>query len=293
MKPVAFEYCRPDTLAEAFDVLAERREEAAVLAGGMSLGPMLNLRMVRPKTVIDISRIAGLNGIEMRGDRVVTGATVVQADGLDSAVIRKELPLLALALPWVGHFQTRNSGTLGGSAAHADPSAEIPLCLVTSDATVVLRRGRKERRVAARDFFIGALSTARQPDELLVALDWPCAPANAGHAFEEIAQRHGDFAIAAAACEIMLGDGGRIARLALGLGGVEDRPIAVDTAAFCGRPADVATAAAIAHSIGETVDPMEDHSATADYRRALAKVLIERVVLRAAEAARAKREGAP
>src|SRR5262249_35820596 len=241
----------------------------------------------------DISRLAGLNGTEVRGDRIVTGATVVQADALDSAAIRKQLPLLALALPWVGHFQTRNSGTLGGSAAHADPSAEIPLCLVTSDATVVLRRGRKERRVAARDFFIGALSTARQPDELLVALDWPTAPADAGHAFEEIAQRHGDFAIAAAACEIVLGDGGRIARLALGLGGVEDRPIAVDTAAFLDRPADAETAAAVAHHMSETVDPMEDHSATADYRRALAKVLVERVVLRAAEAARAKRGSAP
>jgi CO/xanthine dehydrogenase FAD-binding subunit len=292
MKPVAFEYCRPDTLAEALDVLAERREDASVLAGGMSLGPMLNLRMVRPKIVIDISRLAGLNGIELRRDRVVTGATVVQADALDSDVIRKELPLLALALPWVGHFQTRNSGTLGGSAAHADPSAEIPLCLVTSDAAVVLRRGRKERRVAARDFFVGALSTARQPDELVVALDWPRAPADAGHAFAEIAQRHGDFAIAAVACEIVLGDGGRIARLALGLGGVEDQPIAANTAAYLGRSADAETAAAIAHSISEAVDPMEDHSATADYRRALAKVLIERVVLRAAEDARRKRGGA-
>ena len=150
MKPVAFEYCRPDTLGEALDILAERREAAAVLAGGMTLGPMLNLRMVRPKTVIDISRLAGLDRIELRGDRVVTGATVIQADALDSDVVRRELPLLALALPWVGHFQTRNAGTLGGSVAHADPSAEIPLCLVVAGATVVLRRKRRERRVAAR-----------------------------------------------------------------------------------------------------------------------------------------------
>jgi CO/xanthine dehydrogenase FAD-binding subunit len=293
MKPVAFEYCRPDTLAEALDILAERREEAAVLAGGMSLGPMLNLRMVRPKTVIDISRLAGLNGIEVRGDRVVTGATVVQADALDAPVIRGELPLLALALPWVGHFQTRNSGTLGGSVAHADPSAEIPLCLVVSDATVVLRGRRGERRVRAREFFTGALATRRRPDELLVAIDWPRAPADAGHAFEEIAQRHGDFAIAAAACEIVLDGSGQIARLALGLGGVADRPIAADTAAFIGRPADAATAAALAQYICETVDPMEDHTARADYRCALARVLVERVVLRAAGAARVRRGSAP
>jgi 2-furoyl-CoA dehydrogenase FAD binding subunit len=291
MKPVAFEYCRPDTLAEALDVLAERRQEAAVLAGGMTLGPMLNLRMVRPRTVIDISRLADLNGIDVRRDCVITGATVIQADALDSAVIGTELPLLALALPWVGHFQTRNAGTLGGSLAHADPSAEIPLCAVVTDATVVLRGKRRERRVRARDFFIGALSTVRQADEMLVAIEWPRAPADAGHAFEEIAQRHGDFAIAAAACTLRLDDKGCIAALALGLGGVEDRPIAADTAAFIGRPADAETAAAIARHAAEAVDPMEDHTASADYRRALARVLAERVVLRAAAAACAKREG--
>jgi CO/xanthine dehydrogenase FAD-binding subunit len=292
MKPVAFEYCRPDSLGEALDLLAERRERAAVLAGGMSLGPMLNLRMVRPDRVIDISRLGGLDGIEVRGDRIVTGATVIQADALDSAVIGQELPLLALALPWVGHFQTRNAGTLGGSVAHGDPSAEIPLCLVVSDATVVLRGRRRERRVRAREFFVGALTTARQPDELLVAIDWPRAAADAGHAFEEIAQRHGDFAIAAAACEIRLDAADRIAALSLGLGGVEDRPIAADTAAFAGRPADAATAQALAHYICERVDPMEDRTASADYRRALAQVLVERVLLRAAEDARRKRGGA-
>jgi 2-furoyl-CoA dehydrogenase FAD binding subunit len=291
MKPVAFEYCRPDTLGEALDLLAERRERAAVLAGGMSLGPMLNLRMVRPKRVIDISRLPGLGAIEIRGDRIVTGATVIQADALESDVVRKELPLLALALPWVGHFQTRNAGTLGGSIAHADPSAEIPLCAVTSGAAIVLRSRRRERSVAAREFFAGALTTVRQPDELVVAIDWPRAPANAGHAFEEIAQRHGDFAIAAAACELRLDGADRIAALALGLGGVEDRPILLDTAGFVGRPADAATAQALAQYIYERLDPMEDHTASADYRRALGRVLAERVVLRAAEDARRKRGG--
>jgi CO/xanthine dehydrogenase FAD-binding subunit len=288
MKPVAFEYCRPDSLGEALDLLAERGERASVLAGGMSLGPMLNLRMVRPDRVIDISRLGGLDGIEVCGDRIVTGVTVIQADALDSSVIRKELPLLALALPWVGHFQTRNAGTLGGSVAHADPSAEIPLCLVVSDATVLLRGRRRERRVRARDFFAGALTTVRQPDELLVALDWPRASAAAGHAFEEIAQRHGDFAIAAAACEVVLDGGGRIGRLALGLGGVVDRPIAVDSQEVVGAMADGGTVQTFARRIAARLDPMEDHTATADYRRALAQVLIERVVLRAAEDAQRK-----
>jgi CO/xanthine dehydrogenase FAD-binding subunit len=291
MKPAAFEYCRPDTLGEALDVLAERREEAAVLAGGMTLGPMLNLRMVRPKTVIDISRLAGLDRIELRDDRIVTGATVIQADALDSAVVRRELPLLALALPWVGHFQTRNAGTLGGSVAHADPSAEIPLCLVVSGATVVLRGKRRERRVAARGFFTGALSTVCQPDEMIVAIEWPRTPPEAGCAFEEIAQRHGDFAIAAAACELWLDGAGLIAGLSLGLGGVEDRPIAIDTAEFVGRPADATAAKAIARHAAQAVDPIDDRGAPADYRRALSQVLAERVVVRAAEAARQKRAG--
>ena len=285
MKPVAFEYCRPDTLGEALDLLAEGREEAVVLAGGMSLGPMLNLRMVRPKRVIDISRLAGLNRIEVSRDRIVTGATVLQADALDSPVIRKELPLLALALPWVGHFQTRNSGTLGGSIAHADPSAEVPLCAVVGDATIVLRSRRRERRVRAGEFFVGALSTVRQPDELVLAIDWPRASPDAGHAFEEIAQRHGDFAIAAAACEVMLDGDGRIRRLALGLGGVVDRPIAVDTQTVVGDEAIAIQA--LARWTSSHLAPMVDHTATADYRRALASVLMERVVMRAVEAARA------
>jgi 2-furoyl-CoA dehydrogenase FAD binding subunit len=288
MKPVAFEYCRPDTVEEALDLLAERREEAAVLAGGMSLGPMLNLRMVRPKRVIDISRLTELGAITVDRDRIVTGATMVQADALDSAVVRKELPVLALALPWVGHFQTRNSGTLGGSVAHADPSAEIPLCAIMSDATILLTPRRGARRARAREFFRGALTTVRQPDELVVAIDWPRASPDEGHAFEEIAQRHGDFAIAAAACDVVLDGGDRIERLRLGLGGVVDRPIAIATQEMVGAMADGGTAQALARRVAADIDPMEDHVASAEYRRALAGVLIERVVLRAVADARHK-----
>ncbi|MGP0092235.1 MAG: FAD binding domain-containing protein [Xanthobacteraceae bacterium] len=289
MKPIAFEYLRPETIAEAAGLLADLREDAAVLAGGMTLGPMLNLRIMRPSAVIDITRIRDLGSITMRGDTVVTGATSIQADALASDVLRGNVPLLTLALPWVGQFQTRNRGTLGGSVAHADPSAEIPLCLVVTDGTVVLRSKRRERRVRARDFFIGALTTARQPDELVVALEWPSAPADAGHGFEEIAQRHGDFAIAAAACQIRLDGAGRIAALALGLGGVENRPIAVETSGFLGRAADQTMVMELAeHAVG-SVAPMEDHVADAPYRLALSRALIGRVVPRAIADAQARR----
>lgn len=289
MKPARFDYYRADSVADAVAVLADLREDAAVLAGGLSLGPMLNLRLVRPRAVLDITRISGLDTVAVRDGAIVTGALMTQADALESDLIRHEIPLLALALPWVGHFQTRNRGTLGGSVAHADPSAEIPLCLVVADGGIVLRTRRRERRVRARDFFLGTLTTARNADELLVALEWPRAPADAGHAFEEISQRHGDFAIAAAACQIRLDDRDRVASLSLGLGGVESRPAIVDAAPFIGRPVDDDMTRELGEHAVRSLDPMQDHLATGEFRLALAPVLMARVVRAAAADTRARK----
>jgi 2-furoyl-CoA dehydrogenase FAD binding subunit len=288
VKPVAFDYHRPQTVSEAVALLADEREEAAVLAGGMTLGPMLNLRMVRPRAVIDISRIEALKAIAVKSELVVTGAGVVQADALRSDEIAREVPLLAMALPWVGHFQTRNRGTLGGSVAHADPSAEIPLCLVVCGGTVVLQSRRRERRIPAHEFFVGALTTQRQPDEIVAALEWRRSAPDAAHAFAEIAQRHGDFAIAAAACSLRLGRNDRVEQLSLGVGGVENRPVAIDVTRFVGRPgAEIADG--VAEHAAASVTPMEDHSASADYRTALTKVLVERALGDALEMARQRR----
>jgi 2-furoyl-CoA dehydrogenase FAD binding subunit len=289
VKPVAFDYHRPQTVLEAVTLLAEQREEAAVLAGGMTLGPMLNLRLVRPRAVVDISRIQALQAVSLRSDVVATGAGLVQNDALRSDLIARELPLLVLALPWVGHFQTRNRGTLGGSVAHADPSAEIPLCLVVSGGTVVLQSRRRERRVPAREFFVGALMTQRRPDEMVTALEWPRAAPDTGHAFAEIAQRHGDFAIAAAACSLRLGRDDRVEDLSLGVGGVESRPVAIDTARFVGRSADE-IATGLSEHAAAGVTPIEDHSASADYRIALTQVLVERAVGDAIKMARQRRD---
>jgi 2-furoyl-CoA dehydrogenase FAD binding subunit len=276
MKPVAFAYHRPNTIAEAVALLDDMREEADVLAGGMTLGPMLNMRLVRPRAVVDITRIEALRSIAIKGNMVVTGACVVQSDALRSDLVARELPLLALALPWVGHFQTRNRGTLGGSVAHADPSAEIPLALVVSGGTIVLQSRRRERRVPAGKFFLGALATARQPDEMIVALEWPRTPSEAACAFAEIAQRHGDFAIAAAACCMRVDAGGFLEALSLGLGGVEGRPVALDVRHFIGKPA-----AGVANDLpffaAAAITPMDDRAASAEYRLALTKVLAERV----------------
>src|SRR5690606_20551298 len=159
---------------------------------------------------------------------ITTGAGVIQNDALASDLVRRDVPLLALALPWVGRFQTRNRGPLGGSVAHADPSADVPLCLLATGGTVVLGSRRRRRRVRGDTFFAGRLPTERQPDEMITALEGPIAPPNCRHAFEEIAQRHGDFAIAAAACQLAVDSAGRLTSLSLGLGGVESRPILVD-----------------------------------------------------------------
>lgn len=290
MKPVAFDYHRPETLPEALGLLSAMGEEAAILAGGMTLGPMLNLRLARPRAVIDISRIQALKVISVRSNLVVTGAGVVQGDALRSSIVTGELPLLAMALPWVGHFQTRNRGTLGGSVAHADPSAEIPLSLVVGGGTVVLQSRRHERRVRAREFFIGALMTQRRPDEMVVALEWPRCPPDTGHAFTEIAQRHGSFAIAAAACRLRLGPDDRLVDLSLGVGGVESRPVAIDVSGFLGCPATEVAVSVPSHAAAEVM-PLDDHSASAEYRLALTKVLTQRVFDAAVENARQRRSG--
>lgn len=285
MKPAPFEYCRADTLDEALDLMAEFGSDASVLAGGMSLGPMLNMRLARPAAVIDINPVRELAGIGAAEDGIETGAICRQVDALDSALVRENVPLLAEALPFVGHFQTRNRGTMGGSVCHADPSAEIPLALIALGGAVVLRRKGPARTVAADNFFEGIFATAREPDELLTALRWPGRCANTGYAFDEIAQRHGDFAIGAAAAAATVAGDGTVAAVALGLGGIEDRPIAADLSGFVGAPANAETAAEAAVVAADRVDPIEDPKASARYRRQLVRVLGARVLERAFERA--------
>jgi CO/xanthine dehydrogenase FAD-binding subunit len=271
MKPVAFEYCRPDSIAEAVALLDEFGPDASVLAGGMSLGPMLNMRLARPAALIDVKRVQGMDSVVAQGAQIRTGATLSQAAAMRDAHLMQSVPLLRLALPHVGHFQTRNRGTLGGSVAHADPSSEIPLALATLGGAVELVSKRGTRRIAAREFFVDVLTTARESDELLTALLWPMRRANAGHAFDEICQRHGDFAIVAIAAEAVVDANRALAHLALGLGGVESRPTVANTAAFLGRTADGTLAREIAAAAADAADPMSDLKATADYRRALVR----------------------
>ena len=285
MKPAPFEYCRADTLDEALDLIAEFGSDASVLAGGMSLGPMLNMRLARPAAVIDINPVGELAGIGAAEDGIETGAVCRQVDALDSALVRERVPLLAEALPFVGHFQTRNRGTMGGSVCHADPSAEIPLTLIALDGAVVLQRKGGARTAAANDFFEGIFATAREPDELVTALRWPARSASTGYAFDEIAQRRGDFAIGAAAAAATVASDGTVKAVALGLGGIEDRPVLADLSEFVGAPASAETAAGAAAVAADRVDPIGDPKASADYRRQLVRVLGARVLERAFERA--------
>ena len=273
MKPVAFEYCRPDTVEEALDLLKEFGGDASIISGGLSLGAMLNMRLVHPKALIDINGLSELASARAGDATIATGTLVRQAAAMKFPELMSGVPLLAKALPNVGHYQTRSRGTLGGSVAHADPSAEIPLTLVTLAGAVKLRSPRGSRDVPAREFFHGLLTTDRRADEMITGLTWPIRREFTGYAFDEIAQRHGDFAIAAVAVAATVGGDGTIAELSFGLGGVEDRPLVAETAAFVGKPATDATAADIANTVAEAVDPMVDLQANADYRRQLVRVL--------------------
>jgi 2-furoyl-CoA dehydrogenase FAD binding subunit len=219
MKPRPFDYARPETIDEAVALIAEYGDEARILAGGQSLMAMMNLRLADPAVLIDIARVEEMSHIRDLGDKIEVGAAVTQNRLLAWPELKTKLPLLAVALPWVGHFQTRNKGTVCGSIAHADPSSEIPLSLATLEGEVVLRSKRGERVLKASDFQVDMLTTAREGDELIVAVRFPVKP-GCRAAFREVARRHGDFAIVAVAATI---DNNGTTRL--GVGGMAGTPV--------------------------------------------------------------------
>ena len=262
MKPARFDYIRAGAIAEAHAALAKDGDEARIIAGGQSLVPMLSMRMARPAVLIDIMHLPELAKIEVKGNSIRVGAGVRQAELLAWPELAERQPLLAAALPWVGHAQTRSRGTVCGSAAHADPSAEIPLALLALKGSVELSSQLERRRVAAEDFFTGLLSTARNDNELIEAIDIPCRAAGHGYAFREFARRHGDFAIVACAA-IARVDGARLA-----IGGVADVPTARD---FLDLDNGVLNDALDEFAV--ELEPRDDLHATADYRRALVRRL--------------------
>src|SRR6185503_15690757 len=223
MKPRPFDYVRPDMVEEAVAILAEHGDDARILAGGQTLLAMLNLRVIEPAILVDITRIPELAVIREidahdRGGKIELGAAVTQNRLMSWPALAQKLPLLAAALPFVGHFQTRNKGTVCGSIAHADPSSEIPLSLAVLEGEVVLRGKRGERVLKAKDFQLDMMTTAREGDELIAAVRFPVH--TKGVAFREVARRHGDFAMVVVAA---VADGKGNVRL--GAGGVAAKPV--------------------------------------------------------------------
>jgi 2-furoyl-CoA dehydrogenase FAD binding subunit len=261
MKPPAFDYLRAEATSQVLDVLAQEGGDARVLAGGQSLMAMLNMRLAKPKLLIDIMRLNELRRIERKGDAVVIGAGVRQADLLAWPHLAGTLPLVGLALPWVGHMQTRSRGTICGSLAHADPSAEMPLVLVALGGEVHLRSSKRRRSVPAKEFFAGMMLTARADDELIESISLPVF-GGSRFAFREVARRHGDFAIVA--CAAMKTPTG----VRLAVGGVADVPRARDWPRLDGTALDDALNA-FAYELGAR----DDVHATARYRRDLVRLI--------------------
>jgi len=271
MKPASFDYLRPEVPEEALAALGAWGGDAQVLAGGQSLMALLNFRLARPKLLIDISGLEALSGCRIGNGDLVVEASVTQAALAARPSLAQEAPLLALVLPWIGHYQTRNRGTVCGSVAHADPAAELPLALVVLDGDVVLRTRQRRRVLGADDFFRGMLSTARQDDELIEAVRFPLQTPGTGVAFREVSQRHGDFALVACAAVATA------SRLRFAVGGVAPRPMARDwPATLDGTALDDALAAFAAE-----LEAGDDLHASAQYRRILVRRLGANVIAEA------------
>ena len=282
MKPAKFEYHAPASVGEALAILQRYDGEARVLAGGQSLVPMMNFRLAQPKAIVDLNRIGELAFIEEQGEVVRIGSMTRQRRLEFEPLIAAKLPLLREALRWVGHLPTRSRGTIGGSIAHADPSAEIPMVLQALEGEIVARGPQGERRVAAQDLFHAALTTSLAPLEIITEVRFPVTPPQAGHAVEEFARRKGDFAIAAVAV-MLVRDGERCTKARLATAGVGPTSIRLrDTEAVLEQKGlGEAAIAEAAEKAAAQVDPISDLNGSAEYRRHLTGVLTGRAVLKA------------
>ena len=287
MKPPAFEYVAVASTEEAVAQLAAHGDDARLLAGGQSLMPILNMRLATPGRLVDLNRVGALSYIVERRGGVAIGAMTRQRTAERSELVATAVPLLAEALPWVGHTAIRNRGTIGGSLAHADPAAELPAVAVCLDARFTVRGEAGERTLAAREFFRGYLTTALAPTELLAEVWFPSALPGTGAAWIEFARRHGDYALVGVAAVVTL-EGSTVRRASLAVTGVDGVPVrAIDAERLLiGAPLSAESMAAAAESVRRTLEPQDDIHATAAYRRHLAGILIVRALTRAGDRAR-------
>ncbi len=278
MKASAFDYARATSVDDALRLLAAHGQAAKVLAGGQSLMPAMNLRLISPDIVVDIGGLSELKGIAVHGSTLHIGALTRHADLLRSSEVATHAPLLAEAVAHVAHPAIRNRGTIGGSLAHADPAAELPACMLALDAAIVASGRRGERRIAATDFFTGIFETALASDELLVAIELPTVQKNSAYFFHEFARRHGDYAMAGLAAQAVV-EGGLFTELRLAYFALGDRPILANAAS---KFVNVAVTPALVHEtaavLAKELDPHEDQQASSAMRRHLAQVLSTRAI---------------
>ena len=280
MKPPRFDYLAPTSLDETLDLLHQHGDAARVLAGGQSLVPLLNFRLVRPTLLIDLNEVPGLDGIRIDDGWLAIGAMTRQRAVETSAPARAKCPLLAEAMPQVGHVQIRNRGTVGGSIAHADPAAELPAVVAALDGALVVRSARGERMLTAEQFFVGYFTTAIAPTELLVEVRLPIASALTGSAFLEVSRRHGDFALVGVAATVGLDEAGVCTTAALALTGVGPTPVVAREAAraLVGAKPAMAAFEDVGRRVSAVVRPESDLHASGDYRKHLAGVLTRRAL---------------
>ena len=287
MKLPYVDYEAPETVAEAVGLLAEHQDEASVLAGGQSLIPLLALRLARPALLIDINGLGELSGVSAADGRIAIGAMTREYVAEESQLVADAVPLLAAALPLIGHEAIRSRGTIGGSLAHADPAAELPAVALALGAEFVVRGRSGERVIPAAEWFEGYLATSRRPDEILVEVRFPAAGPGTGAAFQEVARRHGDFAIVGLAASLSFADGA-ISDARLAFSGVADVPArAADAEEFLAgeRPSpEVFEEAARRATAG--LDPPADLHGSAEYRKKIAATLVRRGLQAAADSAR-------
>ncbi len=292
MKPAPFRYFAPQTLDEALSLLAEHGYDAKALAGGQSLVPAMNFRLAQPAVLVDLNRIPELAFVQAADDGGLRiGAMTRQRTLERDPLVEARAPLIHAAMPHIAHAQIRNRGTIGGSLAHADPAAELPAVALALDASFRLRSQRGERWVAASEFFVSLFTTALEPDELLVEVALPPPLPRTGWAIQEVARRHGDYALVGVATALTLDEAGRCRQARIALLSVGDGPVLAKKAAalLAGERPTPDLITTVAETVArDEIDPASDIHASAAYRRHLAKVLTRRALTEAFE--RTKRE---
>jgi CO/xanthine dehydrogenase FAD-binding subunit len=280
MKPASFEYHAPREIGEALTLLERYGDEAKILAGGQSLVPLLNMRLARAKAIIDINGIPELSYIREDNGSLSVGALTRHRAIEKSALIRERCPLMAEAIRWVGHVEVRNRGTIGGSLAHADPAAELPLVVTALGGEMKLVGPQGARTMKAEEFFVTFLTTGLAADEILAEVSIPAWPPHTGYSFQEISRRHGDFAVAAAAVLLLLNKSRECENTSIVLGGVGATPIRAkrSEALLKGQKISRELIEKAGLLASEDCDPSSDVHGTADYRREIVKVLTRRAL---------------